>query len=160
MLFSMMSRALMFGLILSATDSLATDETYRLKCPVGTRQSGDPQEGISCRKSDTASGRGVAHGPSVSFYANGQKNSEGQYVDGFRSGSWIFYAQDGQVRSRVEFQAGNYHGRREEYFPNGKLHTVESYVNGKLDGLVKEFSSDGRLVKQSEYRDNREVAAK
>ncbi|WP_157775661.1 toxin-antitoxin system YwqK family antitoxin [Melittangium boletus] len=156
---SMMGRALVVGLILGATDSLAADDAYKLDCPVGTRQTGEPQEGISCRKPDTSNGRGVAHGPYVSFYANGQKSAEGQFVDGFRSGSWTFYTQDGQVRSRIEFSVGNYHGRREEYFPNGRLRTVESYVHGKLDGLVKEFSSDGRLVKQSEYRNNRQVVA-
>jgi hypothetical protein len=160
MLFSMMGRALVVGLMLSTTESLANDATFKLNCPANTHQFGSPQEGISCRKPDSSIGQGIAHGPYVSFHANGQKSAEGQYVDGFRSGSWTFYSEDGQVRSRIEFQAGNYHGKREEYFPNGKVRIVEMYVAGKLNGLVKEFSEDGRLVRQAEYRADRDVSSK
>mgnify|MGYP002648151790 CR=1 FL=1 len=155
-----MSRALVFGFMLSATGALASDAVPKLNCPTSTHQFGNPQEGISCRKPDPTNGRGIAHGPYASFYPNGQKSSEGQFVDGFRSGSWTFYSDDGQVRSRIEFQGGNYHGKREEFFPNGKLRIVEMYVAGKLNGLVKEFSEDGQLVRQAEFRDNREVASK
>lgn len=160
MLFSMMSRALVVGLMLSATESLASDSALKLSCPANTRQFGTPQEGINCRKTDSSNGRGVAHGPYVSFHANGQKNAEGQFVEGFRAGTWTFYSEEGQVRSRIEFQGGNYHGKREEYFPNGKVRIVETYVAGKLNGLVKEFSADGQLVRQAEFRDNKEVASK
>jgi hypothetical protein len=155
-----MGRALVVGLMLSATGSLAGEAAPKLNCPANTRQFGNPQEGLICRKPNPAGDLGVAHGPYASFHANGQKDAEGQYVDGFRSGTWSFYSENGQLRSRIEFQTGNYHGKREEFFPNGKLRIIESYVAGKLNGLVKEFSEDGQLVRQAEYRDNQEVASK
>jgi antitoxin component YwqK of YwqJK toxin-antitoxin module len=37
---------------------------------------------------------------------------------------------------------------------------VENYSKGLRHGTAKEFSEDGKLVKQTEYRDNREVASK
>jgi antitoxin component YwqK of YwqJK toxin-antitoxin module len=37
---------------------------------------------------------------------------------------------------------------------------VEEYTNGKRNGLVQEFSEDGKLVRQAQYRDDRQVAEK
>jgi antitoxin component YwqK of YwqJK toxin-antitoxin module len=47
-----------------------------------------------------------------------------------------------------------------EFHANGKVRKVENYVNGLREGTAKEFSEDGKLVKQTEYRDNRKVADK
>jgi len=166
MVSSKLTRTLIIGLTLAATAAFAQDTAagsganYKLKCPAGTKQSGNPSDGLVCRKVEAKNGSHAAHGPYASFFPNGQKSAEGQYVDGFRSGLWTFYNEAGQVRGQTEFQGGNYHGKHVEFFPNGKQRLVEEYANGKRNGTVKEFSEDGKLVKQTEYRDNREVATK
>jgi antitoxin component YwqK of YwqJK toxin-antitoxin module len=51
---------------------------------------------------------GVKDGPSVQWYASGQKEWEGRYEDGFRTGEWLFWTESGEVdRERSgRYQAG------------------------------------------------------
>jgi hypothetical protein len=139
-------------------------QEVRLACPAGTVQRGNKaskKEGVFCVK--VASGKEREpqhHGPYVDFHSNGQKQSEGQYADGFRTGRWVFWDANGVKTGETEFAGGNYHGKRVEYFSNGKPRLVEVYANGKRNGLVQEFSEDGKVVRQAQYRDDRQVAAK
>lgn len=132
----------------------------KLHCPEGTKQFGNMDDDLFCRKIEAKDGMHVPHGPYVSYHSNGQKSADGQYVDGFRFGLWTFYDEAGKVTGRTEFEGGNYHGKRVQYFPNGKPRIIEEYSKGKRNGLVQEFSEDGKLVRQAQYRDDREVAAK
>jgi antitoxin component YwqK of YwqJK toxin-antitoxin module len=168
MLPSKMMQTLTLGLVFAAPLALAEGKTaqgatnYKLNCPSGTKQFGTAEDGIYCRMVDAKAKDGMhtPHGPYVAFYPNGQKRSEGQFVDGFRSGSWTFYSEAGQVTGRTEFQRESYHGKRVLYFANGKPRLVEEYANGKRNGLVQEFSEDGKLVREAQYRDDRQVAEK
>ncbi len=163
---SKMMQTLVLGVFLAGPVALAQEQAATgaknptLNCPAGTKQVGNPNDGLYCRKLEAKEGLHAPHGPYASFFPNGQKRAEGQYVDGFRSGSWTFYDESGQVTGRTEFQRDNYHGKRVQYFPNGKQRMVEEYTNGKRNGLVQEFSEDGKLVRQAQYRDDRQVAEK
>jgi antitoxin component YwqK of YwqJK toxin-antitoxin module len=166
MLPSKMMKTLVLGLVFVTSPALAEGQAtkgavnQKLSCPAGTKQFGTADDGLFCRKADAKDGMHIPHGPYASYFPNGQKRSEGQYVDGFRSGSWTFYNEAGQVTGRTEFQRENYHGKRVLYFANGKPHIVEEYANGKRNGLVQEFSEDGKLVRQAQYRDDQQVAEK
>ncbi|QRK05169.1 hypothetical protein JQX13_33905 [Archangium violaceum] len=166
MLPSKMMQTLALGLVFAAPTAFAEGQSakggtqYNLNCPVGTKQFGNADDGLFCRKVEASKGMHTPHGPYVSYYPNGQKRSEGQYVDGFRSGQWTFYNEAGQVSGRTEFQRENYHGNRVLYFANGKPRLVEEYAKGKRNGLVQEFSADGKLVRQAQYRDDQQVATK
>ncbi|KFA94359.1 toxin-antitoxin system YwqK family antitoxin [Archangium violaceum] len=166
MLHSKLTRTLVVGLTLATSVAFAegtaasTGSTPKLACPAGTLQTGNLKDGLYCRKGDVKAGRGDAHGPYASYFPNGKKSAEGQYVDGFRTGLWTFYSEDGQVRGKTEFQGGNYHGKHVEYFPNGKQRLVEEFANGRRNGLAQEFSVDGKLVRQAQYRDDQQIAEK
>lgn len=166
MLHSKLTRTLVVGLTLATSVAFAegtaasTGSTPKLACPAGTKQTGNLSDGLYCRKGDAKAGKGDAHGPYASYFPNGKKSAEGQYVDGFRSGLWTFYSEDGQVRGRTEFQGGNYHGKHVEYFPNGKQRLVEEFASGRRNGLSQEFSEEGKLVRQAKYRDDQQVAEK
>ncbi|XXF80473.1 hypothetical protein P2318_12175 [Myxococcaceae bacterium GXIMD 01537] len=135
-----------------------------LSCPAGTKQFGGREtmtdRGVFCVKSGSEHGIPVAHGPYVSFHPNGQKKAVGQNVDGFRTGLWTFYAEDGSKVGTANFKGGNYHGEVVELFPSGKVRKVEQFAEGLRHGTVKEYAEDGKLVKQTEYRENRVVADK
>lgn len=139
-------------------------QEVRLACPAGTVQKGrkvSKTDGAFCVKvASRMDGEAQLHGPYVDFHSNGQKQSEGQYSDGARSGLWTFWDANGVKTGQTQFTGGNYHGKRVEYFPNGKQRLVEEYANGKRNGLVQEFSEDGKLVRQAQYRDDQQVAAK
>lgn len=132
----------------------------KLNCPAGTVQKGGSDarhDIVACVKS----GEGFKpHGPMVFFYPSGAKESEGQAENGFRTGLWTLYDEKGNKTGTAMFKRGNFHGEVVELHPNGKVRKVEQYVNGLREGTAKEFSEDGRLVKQTEYRNNKEVAAK
>jgi len=142
--------------------STALGQPIRLNCPQGTTQKGDKvskDSGVFCVKPG-AGKEFKLHGPYVDFWPNGQKQSEGAYQEGFQVGLWSFWNTEGVKTSEIEFVRGNYHGKRVLYFSNGKPRIVEEYANGKRNGLVQEFSEDGKLVRQAQYRDDKQVAEK
>lgn len=132
----------------------------KLNCPAGTVQKGgsDATHDIAaCVKP----GEGFKpHGPTVYFYPNGAKQAEGASENGFRTGLWTFYDEKGNKTGTAMFKGSNFHGEVVELHPNGKVRKVEQYSNGLREGTAKEFSAEGKLVKQAEYRNNREIVAK
>jgi hypothetical protein len=133
----------------------------KLNCPAGTVQKGgsDATHDIAaCVKQGTTGFK--PHGPTVYFYPNGAKQAEGRSENGFRTGLWTFFDEKGNKTGTAQFKGSNYHGEVVELHPNGKVRKVEQYVEGLREGTAKEFAEDGRLVKQTEYRNNKEVAAK
>lgn len=166
MLSSKLMRTLTLGLSLAGTLAFAGDATSKsaastkLDCPAGTKQFGTPEETLYCRKTVAVNGLNFAHGPAVSFYPNGQKRFEGQYFEGFRTGTWTFYDESGKQTGSTEFSGNSYHGKRVQYFANGKPRLVEEYVNGKRHGLTQEFSEDGKLIREAQYRDDKPADAK
>lgn len=142
----------------NSTSKAATSTT--LNCPSGTKQFGNPDDGITCRKTVSTEGYNVPHGPYVSYHPNGQKRSEGQYFEGFRSGTWTFYDESGKETGRTEFSGGTYHGKRVQYFASGRQRLIEEYMNGKRHGLTQEFTEDGKIVREVQFRDDKQVEAK
>jgi hypothetical protein len=51
------------------------------------------------------------HGWYVSWYGNGQKASEGEYIDDQRHGTWIFWHKNGQKRLEALYKMGDRRGR-------------------------------------------------
>lgn len=162
MALSKSSLRLALCVLLSSAPALAAGGTVKLDCPAGTVQRGtriSKDDGVYCVKADTArkAGEPVAHGPYVDFHANGQKRSEGQYQDGFRTGHWTFYDANGAKSGETEFEGGNYSGRRVEYHANGKVKLEQQWVKGKREGLETAFAADGSTVRQVQYRADRGV---
>ena len=133
----------------------------KLECPAGTKQmtsGGGKGDIVACVKSGTSAFS--PHGPTVYLYPNGAKQADGLSEDGFRTGLWTFYDEKGNKTGTASFKRSNFHGEVTEFHANGKVRKVEQYSEGLRNGTAKEFSEDGKLVKQSEYRDNREVSSK
>lgn len=166
MLLSKLIPALFLGTCLWGAPSLAEEERRsvgkynQLSCPQGTTQFGKLQEGLYCRKVVAKEGDNVPHGPFVSYYHNGQKRSEGQYSEGFRSGTWTFFDETGHQTRRTEFGGADRTGKRIQYFASGKPRIIEEYVNGKRHGLMQEFSEDGELIREAQFRDGKQVEGK
>jgi antitoxin component YwqK of YwqJK toxin-antitoxin module len=137
-------------------------EPIKLNCPTGTRQAssanGKAADIVACMKTE---GKGFSpHGPTVYLYSSGAKQAEGMSEDGFRTGLWTFFDEQGKKTGSAAFKRSNFHGEVVELYANGTVKKVEQYVEGLRQGTAKEFSADGKLVKKTEYRDNRAVASK
>lgn len=130
---------------------------HQLACPAGTKQVGGVNTNlgsVACMKFATT-GLRLFHGPMISFYGNGKVEAVGQSEEGFRTGKWTFFDQNGNKVGETEFLAGNYHGRRIE-FANGKVVRDENWVNGKRQGPQTAFDAAG-VATVTEYRDDRPV---
>ena len=160
MLLKKWTRVLGTMAVVTMAPAALASSPIKLDCPAGTVQkggSGPRKDIVACVKQ----GQGFKpHGPIVFLYPSGAKESEGQTENGFRAGLWTLYDEKGNKTGTIMFKRGDFHGEVVELYPNGKVRKVEQYVNGLREGTAKEFSEDGRLVKQTEYRNNREVAAK
>jgi hypothetical protein len=146
--------------VMTMAPAALASSPVKLNCPAGTVQKGgsDAKHDITaCVKK----GDGFKpHGTTVYFYPNGAKQAEGKSENGFRTGLWTFYDEQGKKTGTAMFKGSNFHGEVVELHPNGKVRKVERYVEGLREGTAKEFAEDGRLVKQTEYLNNREVVAK
>ncbi|MFP2901565.1 toxin-antitoxin system YwqK family antitoxin [Corallococcus sp. 4LFB] len=157
---NVVTRFVVISLVSIAAPSLASE--VQLSCPAGTVQKGKTtkNESVYCVKTASTDIKPKLHGPYVDFWPNGQKQSEGLYLNGFRSGHWTYWDANGVKTGETEFVAGDYHGERVQYFANGKPKMIEQYRNGIRNGTVQEMSEDGKVVRESHFEKGKEVAAK
>lgn len=149
-----------------ATQAFAEDSSVgrevRLECPSGTVQKGGrvtKEIGVYCVKVGSTPQRPALHGPYVDFWANGQKQSEGQYKDGFRSGRWTYYDMNGVKTGETQFEQNDYHGARVEYHPNGAKKLEQTWVKGKREGVETSYSTEGQKVSEVRYAADKPLAA-
>lgn len=131
-----------------------------LNCPAGSVQKGGfntPLEASVCIKKGTTL---TFHGSYVQQWANGRSRAVGQYEDGFRTGHWQFFREDGSKEAEIDFARGDYNGKRIQFHANGQVKSEETWVKGKRQGLVREFDAKGNAVSAKEYRDDRAVATR
>lgn len=97
---------------------------------------------------------GKKEGYWVTYYANGNKRSEGAYRAGKKHGKWILYYQNGNKKSEASFRDGLYEGWYVCYYENGNKkwegpyapHTGKS-TDGRKEGVWKCYSEkDGKTV--------------
>lgn len=93
----------------------------------------------------------------VSFFqTNGNKLSEGVYIDGKRDGEWKYYAVNGYLSSTENYKDGVLEGKYTSYHPSGKVKSEYTYKEDKLDGLYKYYYINGTLERQGYYVDGQE----
>ncbi|WP_158617644.1 toxin-antitoxin system YwqK family antitoxin [Corallococcus sp. CA049B] len=157
---NVVTRFVVISLVSIAAPSFASE--VQLSCPAGTVQKGKTtkSESIYCVKTTSTVIKPVLQGPYVDFWPNGQKQSEGQYLEGFRSGHWTYWDANGVKTGETDFAAGDYHGTRVQFFANGKPKMIEQYQKGIRNGTVQELSEDGKVVRESRFEKGKEVAAK
>ncbi|TAH38980.1 MAG: hypothetical protein EYC69_13745 [Bacteroidetes bacterium] len=80
-----------------------------------------------------------------SFYADGNPNTEGKFVDGNREGLWIQRYRTGQISNEINFKKDKRHGEAKFYYPNGKMKETVVYEDGNLEGFSQKFYSNGSL---------------
>ena len=127
--------------------ALAFAEDVKLTCPAGTKQVGGQKsafEASLCMKFSN-DGQRIFHGPYLSFWSNGQKQSVGQYEEGWRSGHWVYFDQNGIKTAEIDFVHGDYSGRRVQYYPNGQIKMDETYDHGK-QLTMKTFDQNGAAI--------------
>jgi antitoxin component YwqK of YwqJK toxin-antitoxin module len=143
-----------------------------IRCPAGTEPRGaaPPQGGkLWCALPD-----GTQHGPSLTWYADGQRlalasfqrgaldgsyrewhpggqlKEEGEYRDDRRDGVYRTFYANGKQASEEEYRAGLLHGRQLVWYESGAPMAVSEFRHGKRHGLAATWYEGGQ--KQTEGR--------
>ncbi len=83
---------------------------------------------------------GRLQGVWTEFHSNETIKSVGLYVDGIKTGEWIYYYPNGKVEQKGKYdKLGNPVGLWNWFFESGNKLLEENYVNGKREGFLTEW---------------------
>ncbi|MFZ4520678.1 MAG: toxin-antitoxin system YwqK family antitoxin [Bacteroidales bacterium] len=89
----------------------------------------------------------------VSYFPNGKKLAEGNYLDEKRDSTWQFYSEsNGTLVSVESYVAGLVNGLSKIYYPEGGLSELYYFKNGVKDGLWEQYYLDGKLKLRGAYK--------
>ena len=91
---------------------------------------------------------GLKNGPETYWYANGQKASEGSYVDDKLEGSLIYWYDNGNKASEGFYINNKPESVQTAWDENGLIESEQEYQNGVLNGKTV-FYENG--IKTEEY---------
>jgi len=172
------------------TASLATAGHPDLHCPATAEPRGlAPPDGVEvycvqmpAPSSDPTVVVEIRHGPSITWYANGQRESQGtylnnlqhgpwsewyangqlhrttRYVNGVADGPWIEYYDDGQERSNGAMGAGEPDGYWVYYKESGVIDREGMWANGNRNGPWVHYNAVGQPAARKLYRDGRLIS--
>ncbi len=126
-----MKNLILISLVVSAS-AMAADPV-KLNCSAGSRQVHDG-EGLFCSRGG-APGAEKLEGPYVGLHKNGTVESQGQYLNGGRTGHWVFFDANGVKTHEADFLNDEFHGKRLTYLPGGQV-KEEIWVAGRLQSPV------------------------
>ena len=88
----------------------------------------------------------------VTFYGNGQKQSESAYRRGLWHGSSLTWFEGGQIKEEAQYKNGKLHGRLASFHVSGQKTKEIFYLNGLLDGRYEFLTKDGQKYDVGSYR--------
>lgn len=91
----------------------------------------------------------VRHGMSVTFFPNGQRETEGHYDHGKRVGTFAWWYPNGQQRTVGEYQRDLEEGRWSWWHANGMKEATGEYVAGQKINQWSQWNADGQLVQRA-----------
>ncbi len=105
-------------------------------------------EESTSKKSTTSHQTGLVE----EFYANGQLKISGVLDnDGLKNGIWTSYFENGQKNSESNFLNGTNHGYSMVWYPNGNVRYFGDYKAGKRTGEWVFYEEDGAVAKKESY---------
>lgn len=137
---------------------LQAQEWHLVPMPLNVASSDWANSRIEYRS--TAGIEPIRHGMSVTFYANGQRESEGTYEHGKRTGTFAWWYPNGQQKTVGEYRNDVEHDEWTWWHENGMKHVSGSFVDGRQISEWSRWSADGTLVKRSEVPSKSQVAGR
>ncbi len=91
-------------------------------------------------------------------YTNNDHKEEGEYFEGLRSGTWKhYYLSNDQLKFEGAFENGQETGAHVHYFDNGQVRMRGEYIAGNRHGIWEFFMKDGGRTVTIEYEDGEEI---
>ena len=72
----------------------------------------------------------------ISYYKNGNKESEVLYIDGKPEGKYLTWYESGELESETDYKNGLMHGKRIEYYKDGRIKQVVEYKNNVISSAT------------------------
>jgi len=102
--------------------------------------------------------KGIKQGIFTEFYENGQKKSEGEYLNSKKVGEWIYYYPDGKLEQQGRFdRSGRADGEWNWYYNNGNIWRTENFLAGEREGEYLEYDINGRVIVKGNFLENEET---
>lgn len=92
----------------------------------------------------------LRHGLAVTFYSNGQRESEGNYEHGKRSGAFAWWYPNGQQKTVGEYRQDAEHSDWVWWHENGMKQAAGKFADGKKVNEWSVWNADGGLVKRTQ----------
>jgi TonB family protein len=80
------------------------------------------------------------------YHENGQKKSEGEYIDDKLAGKWVYWYENGSKASESEYIDDKRTGKWISWHANGNIKTETEFENGESICLTKEFDEQGHFL--------------
>lgn len=135
--------------IVSTSDSAAFVRPPAVKLASGKYQvvdyyinSGQPQMVGECLDRELK----VKDGYFIRYHKNGERQSEGTYVNGKEEGHWIGYYENGEKECEGVKHENNWNGAMVCYHENGNKSSEGTVVDGGKDGFWKWYAEDGNTL--------------
>lgn len=101
--------------------------------------------------------KGLRQGVWKEFYESGEKEADGEYLNGKKTGSWKYYYRNGKLEQAGSYNAnGRPDGKWKWYYESGNLRKEDNYSKGKLNGDHLELSDSGKVIIKGQYVDGEE----
>jgi antitoxin component YwqK of YwqJK toxin-antitoxin module len=103
-------------------------------------------------KSESHYRNGEPEGRMVFYYPSGNKEIEGQMINGDRDGTWYYYNSDGSIQVVMLYARGQLikerkeNGTFREYYDDEQLKREVTYRKGRREGPFAEYHANGRWV--------------
>lgn len=94
------------------------------------------------------------------FHRNGNMQRMQSYYQGKEEGLLVTWFPEGQKESERYFADGEKEGVHKGWWENGKLRFEYHFSKGQYDGDFREWSVNGMLAKHIEYKDGKELRGK
>lgn len=72
------------------------------------------------------------NGTRITYYINGQKESEGNYKSGRPDGIWKYYHDNGRLASEGQMEEGQKEGAWKYYTRSGNLEDIINFKEGEV----------------------------
>jgi antitoxin component YwqK of YwqJK toxin-antitoxin module len=95
----------------------------------------------------------LQHGGFTAWNDPGGRPGKGEYANGEREGTWVWYWPDGSLRERREYRSGLLEGKLEAWYPDGRPQAREEYREGKPHGEWRRWYESGKPAAQENYEE-------
>lgn len=96
--------------------------------------------------------RGKKTGEYITYFENGNIKEKGRYYNGLKKGEWLEFYENGQIHKKEFYnENGKLTGPFQYYFEDGQTYQKGNYHNGNLDGWWEQHY-EGGVPREIQYK--------